>query len=220
MVQEKAQDTRDKESSLAAGAQGRIVRSMSVLPPFTVFDVETTGLDPKKGHKIIEIAGVRVEGGSVLAEKTFHELVNPEREIPWEAKQVNKISDEQVRQAPTIDQVLPRFLDFAKGSILVAHNAEFDMGFLTIEKECCWGYVDLPECFCTLRLSRALFPHEFRHSLDVVALRLGIGLPTTLHRAIPDVMVTAEALVKMMEKGKFGSLEDLRKMAGLGQLVR
>ncbi|ALM10194.1 MAG TPA: DNA polymerase III subunit epsilon [Candidatus Peribacter riflensis] len=190
-----------------------------MLPAFTVFDVETTGLDPRQGHRILEIAGVRVEEGKIREELAFSQLVNPERPIPWEAKKIHRISDEEVAAAPTIDAILPQFLRFAEGSLLVAHNAEFDMGFLRQEKECCWGYVDLPECLCTMRLSQSLFPHEFRHNLDVVSLRLGIPSPAQRHRALPDVLVTAQALLKMIETGKIQSIEELRKRAGIRQLV-
>lgn len=190
-----------------------------MLPAFTVFDVETTGLDPRQGHRILEIAGVRVEGGKILEDRIFSQLVNPERPIPWEAKSVNKITDEEVASAPTIDAVLPEFLRFTEGSLLVAHNAEFDMGFLAQEKECCWGYIDLPESFCTMRLSQSLFPHEFRHNLDVVSLRLGLTIPAQRHRALPDVLVTAQALLKMIEIGKIQSIEDLRTRAGTRQLI-
>ncbi|MFH0769825.1 MAG: 3'-5' exonuclease [Candidatus Peregrinibacteria bacterium] len=190
-----------------------------MLPAFTVFDVETTGLDPKRGHRIIEIAAVRIEAGHVIADRTFVELVNPERPIPPEAGRINKIRDQDVRDSPTIDQVLPRFLSFSKESVLIAHNAEFDMGFLETEKECCWGYIDLPECLCTLKLSRTLYPHEYRHSLDIVGARLGITLPTALHRALPDVLLTAQAFVKMLSAGKIERMEDLRRMAGIRQMV-
>jgi len=189
---------------------------MTPLPPLTVFDVETTGLDPTKGHRIIEIAGLRIEDGMVDETKTFVSLVNPERDIPWEAKQVNKISDDDVRTAPGIEEVLPKFLEFAQGTILVAHNANFDMGFLTCEKEMCWGYIDLPECLCTMRLSRALFANEFGHSLDAVARRLNLALPKARHRALPDVILTAHALLKMVELGEVRSMEDLRSIASLG----
>jgi DNA polymerase III subunit epsilon len=147
------------------------------LPPLTVFDVETTGLDPLKGHRIIEIAGVRIENGEIDETKSFVSLVNPERDIPWEARQVNKIADEDVRSAPGIEEVLPKFLEFAAGTTLVAHNAQFDMGFLAREKTFCWGFVDLPDCLCTMRLSRTLFPQEFGHSLDVIGRRLGLSNP-------------------------------------------
>jgi DNA polymerase-3 subunit alpha (Gram-positive type) len=98
------------------------------LPPLTVFDIETTGLDPLRGHRIIELAGVRLENGKISEEQVFSTFVNPEREIPWDARQVNKISDEDVKNAPTIDLVLPQFLEFSKGTLLFAHNASFDMG--------------------------------------------------------------------------------------------
>lgn len=192
---------------------------MPNMPAFTVFDVETTGLDPHKGNKIIEIAGLRIENGEICEDQTFVELVNPERDIPWEAKQVNKIEDEQVANAPTIDLVLPQFLDFAQGSILIAHNAQFDMSFLNVEKDLCWGYVDLPECLCTMRLSRHVFPHEFRHNLDVLGTRLGLEIPDARHRALPDVILTAHALLKMMEMGSIEEIEQLRKVAGLKQMV-
>lgn len=197
----------------------RRVYSMSVpkLPPFTVFDIETTGLDPSRGERIIEIAGVRIEEGIIQEHSAFSSLVNPERQIPWEAKQIHKINEEEVINAPTIDVVLPRFLAFAEHSILVAHNAQFDMRFLDMEKECCWGYVDLPECLCTMRLSQHVLPKEFRHNLDAVALRLGIQLPLR-HRALPDAVVTAKSLLKMLEIGKIESIDQLRGKATIGLL--
>jgi DNA polymerase-3 subunit epsilon len=190
------------------------------LPPLTVFDIETTGLDPKRGHRIVEIAGVRLENGKLVREQTFSSFVNPEREIPFEARQVNKISDDDVRNAPTIDAVLPDFLQFASGSLLVAHNANFDFSFLENEKEYCWGYVDLPECLCTMRLSQALYPQEFRHSLDVLCRRYQLTMPTDRHRALSDAILAAEALQKMLELGRCRGMEDLRKMAGLKNLVK
>jgi len=190
------------------------------LPPLTVFDLETTGLDPKKGHRIVEIAGLRIEGNKIIESKTFTSLVNPERAIPWEAKQVHKISDEEVSSAPTIDHVLPQFLAFAEGSLLVAHNAAFDFGFLLNEKEYCWGYIDLPECFCTMKLSQSLYPHEFRHSLDVLCKKYELGMPENRHRALADTILAAQAMLRMCDAGKIQSLEDLRKRAGLKVLVK
>lgn len=192
---------------------------MSTIPAFTVFDLETTGLDPNRGHKIIEIAGLRVEDGAIREEITFTQLVNPERSIPWEAKCVHHIGDEDVAGARTIDQVLPEFLDFAAGTVLVAQNARFDMGFLGVEKDVCWGYVDLPECLCTMRLSQNLYPNEFRHNLDVIATRFGLEMPQARHRALPDVILTAQALLRMMEDHKITELDELRLKAALRQVV-
>lgn len=179
------------------------------LPTFTIFDVETTGLSPEKGHRIIEIAGVKLMNGSVDETQSFISLVNPEREIPWEAKQVNKIRDEDVKNAPGIEEVLPLFLEFAAGTILVAHNAQFDMGFLNHEKQFCWGYLDLPPCICTMRLSQSLFPKEFGHNLDAVGRRLGLQIPSARHRALPDVILTAHALQKMIEIAELQNIEEL-----------
>tara|TARA_Y100000310_G_scaffold316294_1_gene367809 strand:+ start:1278 stop:1856 length:579 start_codon:yes stop_codon:yes gene_type:complete len=187
-----------------------------MLPSFTVFDVETTGLDPTRGDKIIEIAGMRIEDGKLQEETTFVELVNPERAIPWEAKRVNKIDDVDVAGAPTIDQILPQFLEFANDSILVAHNAQFDMGFLQQEKQHCWGYVEIPECLCTMKLSQTIFPTEFRHNLDVLSQRLELTSPPGRHRALPDVILTAQALLKMMEMGGVQSFEELKEKCGMG----
>jgi DNA polymerase III epsilon subunit len=188
-----------------------------MLPPLTVFDTETTGLDPRKGHRVIEIAAIRIENGIILEDRTFSTFVNPERDIPWEAKQINKIDESDVADAPTIMTVLPEFLEFAKGSILVAHNAQFDMGFLECEKEFCWGYVELPECICTMRLSQNLYPTAFRHNLDVLSERFGLPLPENRHRALPDVIQTAKILLKMLDQSKIQSMDELRRKAGMMQ---
>ena len=186
---------------------------MTGFPTFTIFDTETTGLDPQKGHKIIEIAGVKFKNGTI-SEESFVSLVNPERDIPYEAKQVNKIEEEDVKNAPTIDLVLPQFLDFAKDTILIAHNARFDMGFLEHEKQHCWGYVELPECLCTMELSKSLYPTEFRHNLDVLARRFDLEIPESRHRALSDVMLTAKALERMIEEHSIQDVNDLRTKAG------
>ena len=190
---------------------------MPGLPPLTVFDVETTGLDPKKGHRIVEIAGVRIEDGIIQLETAFTTLVNPERDIPWEVKQVNHITEDMVKDAPTIMAVLPDFLSFAQGSTLFAHNASFDVGFLECEKEFCWGYIELPDVLCTMRLSQSLFPTAMRHNLDALSERLGLVLPSAeeRHRALPDVLLTANALVKMMELGRIRSMEELKRKSSL-----
>lgn len=190
---------------------------MSVLPPLTVFDIETTGLDPKSGHRIIEIAGVRIENGTIL-ERPFLSFVNPEREIPLAARQVNKISDEDVKNAPGIEVVLPEFLEFAKGSILVAHNASFDFSFLEVAKEMCWGYIELPECLCTMRLSQSLYPKDFRHNLDIISKKFGFELPAGRHRALDDAELTAKVLLKMLGESHISSIDELRKKANIKQM--
>jgi len=187
---------------------------MPSLPPITVFDLETTGLDPKRGHRVVEIAGVRIENG-IITDRTFNSLVNPERDIPFETKQIHGISNEDVATAPTMMAVLPQFLEFAAGTTLIAHNAAFDRGFLESEKEFCWGYIETPEPLCSMRLSQSLFPTNFRHSLDFLSEKFQMQLPQGRHRALPDVLHTAQILLKMIEIGKISSLGELKQKASL-----
>lgn len=159
-----------------------------------------------------------MENGDISHEHPFVTFVNPERDIPWDARRVNKISDEDVRSAPTVDLVLPRFLEFAKGSLLAAHNAQFDYGFLEAEKQYCWGYTDLPDCLCTLTLSRNLYPTAFGHSLDAVCRRFNLEMPVMRHRALADALLTAQALLRMLKDGKIRSMEELKRQAGMKSL--
>jgi DNA polymerase-3 subunit epsilon len=181
--------------------------------PFTIFDIETTGLNPKLGHRIVEIGAVRFEGENMDGARTFQSLINPERSIPPNASRVHGISSWELLSAPTSMEALPAFLRFAEASILVAHNAAFDLSFLEVEKESCWGYVELPECFCTLELSKYLFPRETQHHLDGVATRLGLSAPPGRHRALPDAQLTAEVFLKLLSKGEFMTIQDLRRAA-------
>ncbi len=190
------------------------------LPSLTVFDVETTGLDPKRGHRIIEIGALRVEHGHIDQTKTFSSLVNPECAIPPDAKRIHHITDDTLRDAPSIMTILPEFLAFAHDSTLVAHNAAFDMGFLDVEKECCWGYVELPECLCTMLLSKSLFPTASRHNLDTLCEHFKIPLPPDRHRALADVLLTAQILLKLLDHGHIHSFEELKRRARLPEMVK
>lgn len=189
------------------------------LPPITVFDIETTGLEPKKGHRIIEIAAMKIIDGTIDEANTFQMFVNPERDIPMEARQIHRISDADLVNAPTIMTALPQFLEYCAGSVLVAHNGVFDYAFLQSEKEFCWGYIELPECLCSMRLSQSVFPQEFRHNLDALCQRFKITPPMVRHRALTDVHLTAQAFLKLIEQGKILSLEDLRSRASFAQLA-
>lgn len=177
----------------------------------TVFDIETTGLNVRNGDRIVEIAGIRIECGRLEESKTFSSLINPRREIPIEATRVNGITQKDVAGAGAIEDVLPDFLRFTEGSVLVAHNAEFDCSFLNAEKETCWGYVEIPECFCTRNLSRAVFPQEPRHDLTSVAIKLGIPHGgKERHRALADVILTAKVFLALLERGGIATIEELR----------
>jgi len=167
-------------------------------------------------HRVIGLWRLPVcvlRGGEIHEEQQFCTYVNPERSLSQEASRINGISDKDLLNAPLIVNVLPEFLEFAAGSILVAHNAEFDLSFLEAEKEMCWGYIEIPECLCTMNLSRTLHPHEYRHNLETVAGRLKLPLPDLRHRALPDVLLTAQVLLKLIKVGHVQSLEELREKA-------
>lgn len=159
---------------------------------YVVFDLETTGLDPKS-EAITEIGGVKIENGVIT--KTFSSLVNPQRHIPEEITNLTGISDDMVKDSPVISEVLPKFLEFCKNAVVVAHNARFDISFI---KAAMAPGEFKNRIMDTVELSRELFPNEKKHNLDAVTKRLNISLENH-HRAVDDATATAEAFLKMMD---------------------
>ena len=164
---------------------------------YVVFDLETTGLSPER-DAIVEIGALRVRGGVVLEEESFHSLVNPLRPIPFYVSRVHGLFDKHVRDAPTLEQVLPRFLEWVGESPVVAHNASFDVGFIragALKHGLEWNPVQL----CTVQLSRRAFPGVRGHKLDDLASRFDLRF-TERHRSMGDVRVTAQAFVQLSQK--------------------
>ena len=161
---------------------------------YTVFDLETTGLYPNS-DKITEIGAVKIENG-VLG-KTFSALVNPEIPIPENITNLTGISDDMVKNCPTIAEVLPKFLEFCKGSTVVAHNAKFDTSFINAACEGLGLEFNNPS-IDTVELSKEMFPDEKKHNLDALTKRLNISLENH-HRAVDDATATAEAFIKLMD---------------------
>ena len=160
---------------------------------FVVFDIETTGFSPVK-NRIIEIGAVKVEQGEITGR--FSQFIDPQTPIPFEIFQLTGISDDMVRGAPTVDKVLPEFLEFIKGCKLVAHNASFDMSFI-IENCKCLGYDTDFVYLDTLTLSRVLFPSHAKHTLDAMAKILKVSL-NNHHRAVDDAECTAHIFIKLI----------------------
>ena len=155
---------------------------------FTIFDTETTGLNPVTGDRIVELAGLRVKGEQRLAQ--FDVLVNPGREISPGAFAVNKITPGMLQSAPNIEMVMPKFLEFIQGSCLCSYNAEFDLGFLNNELKLL-GYPVITNfvVFDVLTMAKRLLPGLARYALWFVAQELEIKL-TQKHRAFADVEMT------------------------------
>ncbi|TYO99002.1 DNA polymerase-3 subunit epsilon [Geothermobacter ehrlichii] len=163
---------------------------------YVVFDTETTGLNPSKGDEIIQIGGVRVIGTRILYDETIDQLVDPQRHVPPESVAIHHIQPEMLRGQPTIDKVLPNFHHFCEGSVLVAHNAAFDMRFLQMKEELTGLRFDHP-VLDTLLLSWVVHPNQENHNLDDIARRLDIPI-VGRHTALGDALVTAEVLVRLI----------------------
>lgn len=153
---------------------------------FVVFDLETTGISKDK-NKIIEIGAVKISGGKIV--DRFSTLVNPHLKLPPKIVELVHITDEMLVDAPDIKDVFPMFAKFISGCILVAHNADFDAGFINrVAKD---FDIELDNCVLdTLGLSRILLPHLPRHKLNFVAEHLNVKLEHH-HRAVDDAEATA-----------------------------
>lgn len=171
---------------------------------FVVVDLETTGGRAQASadgsyDAITEIGAVKIRGGEVLGE--FATLVNPQRSVPPQIVQLTGITTAMVRDAPTIAAVLPMFLEFAKGAVLVAHNAGFDIGFLRAAAEQCKITWPRPAVLCTVRLARRVLSRDEAPSVRLSALARLVGAATQpTHRALDDARATVDVLHALMER--------------------
>jgi len=179
-----------------------------------VFDIETTGFSPVK-NKIIEIGAVRVSEGKIV--DRFSTFVNPEVPIPFEIEQLTGINDGMVLDAPTIETVLPQFLKFCEGAVMVAHNASFDISFMK-ENARRQGLTFEPTVLDTVSLARVLLPNLNRFKLDTVAKELKISLANH-HRAVDDAGATAEIFVRFIAMLKERDIYDLTKLNELSKMT-
>lgn len=163
---------------------------------YTVFDTETTGLEPSQGDEIIQIGATRIVNGRLLRNETLDQLIDPRRKLKPESTAIHGITQDMVAGQPTIDQVLPRFHAFCEDTVLVAHNAAFDMRFLQL-KEASTGIVFAHPVLDTLLLSALIHPNQASHRLEAIAERLGVNV-IGRHTALGDAIVTGEVFLKMI----------------------
>ncbi len=192
----------DDLGDLAVNSQGQ-----SLDETYVVFDIETTGFN-SQNDRIIEIGAVKVIEGKIT--ETFSEFVNPQMPIPYRITQLTTITDNMVKDAGTIEEILPKFLDFCKGSVLVAHNAGFDTGF--IQENC--KRLNLPYDYTvvdTLGLARCLMGHLGKYTLDNICKHLNIILETH-HRAVDDATATGKIFVKFIDMLKEKEIYDLNQV--------
>ncbi|MBS4019133.1 MAG: DNA polymerase III subunit epsilon [Dechloromonas sp.] len=170
---------------------------------YTVFDTETTGLEPSKGDEIIQIGAARIVNNRLLKQEIFNQIVDPERPLKPESIPIHGITEDMVRGQPNIDIVLPGFHAFCEETVLIAHNAAFDMRFLQLKEERT-GLRFTQPVLDTLLLSAVAHPNQESHRLDAVLERLGIDIDTR-HNALDDAVATGEVFLKLLplleEKG-------------------
>ena len=170
-------------------------RGQSLDDTFVIFDIETTGLS-KETESITEIGAVKVVDGKII--DRFSTFVNPERPIPAEITKLTGITNEMVADAPVITEILPKFLEFCQDAVLVAHNANFDTGFIRLNAERKCDIEVKNTVLDTLELSRALLPELKKHKLDIICEQLGVSLEGH-HRAVNDAEATAEVFLKFID---------------------
>ena len=163
---------------------------------YTVFDTETTGLEPSAGDEIISIGAVRVVNGRLLRNEVFEQLVNPRRTLNPESARVHRIDAATLGSQPTIVEVLPAFHRFCEDTVLVAHNAAFDMRFLEL-KQASSGVRFGQPVLDTLLLSAVAHPSLEDHTLEAIAGRLGVSVMGR-HTALGDALLTADILLKLL----------------------
>ena len=163
---------------------------------FTVFDTETTGLNPSEGDEIIQIGATRIVNGKLRKSESFDQLVDPLRELPEASTKIHGITPEMLVGQPPMSKVLPAFHAFAADTVLVAHNAAFDMRFLELKEVSSGIRFDQP-VLDTLLLSAVLHPSQESHRLEAISERMGVNIMGR-HTAIGDAIVTGEVFLRMI----------------------
>jgi len=181
-----------KASEQAAALADRALSDLA----YTVFDTETTGLSPSEGDEILQVGAIRITAGKLRRQDCFEQLVDPRRGIPAAGIPIHGITPDMVAGQPVIAEVLPAFHAFAADTVLVAHNAAFDMRFLQLKEELTGVRFTQP-VLDTLLLSAVVHPQQESHRLEAIAERLGVQV-LGRHTALGDAMVTAEVFLKLL----------------------
>ncbi|WP_250278627.1 PolC-type DNA polymerase III [[Clostridium] colinum] len=188
-------------------------KNQSLLDEYVIFDLETTGLN-REYNKIIEIGAVKVKNGQII--DRFSTFINPHENLSKEIVNLTNITDDMLVEAPEESEMLPKFFEFFGNSVLVAHNAKFDMGFIKkwAERN---GKIVKNTVLDTVGLSRTIFPDMAKHTLNVIAKKLDISLENH-HRAVDDAEATANIFIKFTEILK--KEYNINNLDGVNELAR
>ena len=194
----------EKEYKFLSRARGKALEALE----YVILDVETTGLEPTQ-HELTEIGALKIQGEEI--KEIFSTLIQPRIPIPPEITQFTGIDDEMVKHSPSAAEVLPKFIEFIDGSILIAHNAEFDLAFIKQNLKQVSDKELSNDVICTVKLARHLLPNLENYKLHTVANHFGIPVKNR-HRAMGDAEATFQIWIKFMallkEKG-IGNQRDL-----------
>ena len=178
--------------SAAQDLRGRELGALA----YTVFDTETTGLAPSAGDEIISIGAVRIVNGRLLKNEAFEQMVDPQRPLDPASAKVHGIDPVSLSGQPRIEEVLPAFHRFCEDTVLVAHNAAFDMRFLELKEKAAGVRFDQP-VLDTLLLSAVVHPDVEDHRLESIAARLGLAV-VGRHTALGDALLAGEVFLRML----------------------
>jgi len=175
-----------------------------------MLDTETTGLSPQNGDKMVEIGAIEISHRDMQQTRTFHQYINPQRNIPAEVVRIHGIDDERVMDEPTFKDIAQDFLDFIQGGTLVIHNAPFDLGFIMSElEECGLPNIHTIPVIDTLEMAKKQYPRQ-RNNLDALCDRLKIERGhRELHGALLDSELLAEVYLAMTGGRQFSLGMDL-----------
>ncbi len=213
-----AMDCADDNFKVIYGMEGYLVndtvsivqncQNVNLDSVFVVFDIETTGLNPKNDN-IIEIGAVKISNRKVI--DSFSTFVHIDKKLPGKIIELTSITDDMLQGQPEIDEALPAFLDFAKGCVLVAHNAKFDLGFIKENTKVLSIENYNPPVLDTLELSKALIKDVKNHRLNTLTKKLGINL-INHHRAVDDANATGQLLIILLNKLSEREIYDVSKL--------
>ena len=188
-------------------------KNQNLLDEYVIFDLETTGLN-REHNKIIEIGAVKVKNGQII--DRFSTFINPHEKLTKEISELTNITNDMLIDAPEESEMLPKFFDFFGNSVLVAHNAKFDIGFIKKWSERNNRVIE-NTIVDTVGVSRTIFPDMTKHSLSVLTKKLDISLENH-HRAVDDAEATAHIFIKFIEilQNKY----NIQDLDGLNELAR
>ena len=181
-----------QQAGVTAELNGRLLTELT----YTVFDTETTGLDPHGGDEIISIGAVRIVNGRLLSGERFDQLINPRRTLPWSSVKYHGIRPEMLADQPCIEKVLPRFHHFAQDTVLVGHNVAFDLRMMQLKETQTKVRFTNP-VLDTMLLSDLIHPAHRKHDLQSIAERLGVRVMGR-HTALGDAITTGEIFLKLI----------------------